>query len=85
MPEISRFFGIVIQMHTRDHGPPHFHAIYGSHEIDFYIRTGRVVGDFPSRALRLVREWANLHGDELIANWDAARQRLPLARIEPLE
>ena len=72
-------------MHSREHGPPHFHAVYGSYAVDFYIRSGRAIRKFPKRALRLVREWAGLHRDDLLANWDAAREHRPLNRIEPLE
>jgi hypothetical protein len=51
MPEISRFFGIVIAMFCRDHSSPHFHAIYGDHEVTVTIETGVVSGEFPKRAL----------------------------------
>jgi hypothetical protein len=51
MPELSRFLGIVIAMYYRDHGPAHFHAIYGDFEITVEIETGRINGDFPKRAL----------------------------------
>jgi len=70
MPEISRFLGIVIGMFYSEHGVPDFHAVYGQ---------------FPPRALRLVLEWANLHKEELIANWELARQGQPLRPIAPLE
>lgn len=32
MPEISRFYGIIIRMYYEDHNPPHFHAVYGDDE-----------------------------------------------------
>jgi hypothetical protein len=85
VPRISVFYGIVIAMYYRDHAPPHFHAIYGEHEATIVIETLAILtGDLPRRALRLVREWAELHQAELEANWDAARARVPLATIEPL-
>jgi hypothetical protein len=56
MPEISRFFGIVIKMFYRDHAPPHFHAVYAEHEILVYLDSGVVEGQFPTRALSLVLE-----------------------------
>ena len=56
MPEISRFLGIVIAMYYRDHAPPHFHALYGEHEVTISIATGEVNGDFPKRALAHVQE-----------------------------
>jgi Domain of unknown function (DUF4160) len=72
-------------MYYRDHPPPHFHAIYGEHEATIVIETLEVLGGYlPTRALRLVREWAEAHGDELATNWLKARERQPLDTIEPL-
>jgi hypothetical protein len=85
MPEISRFLGIVIGMFYSEHGVPHFHAVYGQHEISVEMESGKIYGQFPPRALRLVLEWANLHKEELIENWQLARQGQPLRRIAPLE
>ena len=85
VPEISRFLGVVIGMFFHEHGVPHFHALYGDHEISVEIETGVVRGEFPPRALRLVLEWTALHRRELLENWQAARQGQPLTRIAPLE
>jgi len=85
MPEISRFLGIVIGLFYSEHGVAHFHAVYGEHEISVDIESGTIHGEFPPRALRLVLEWANLHKQELIENWQLARQGQPLKRIAPLE
>jgi hypothetical protein len=85
MPEISRFLGIVIRMHYRDHLPPHFHAEYGEHEITVDIDSGIVQGRFPRRALTAVLDWYNLHQDELARNWELIQGRQPLNPIEPLE
>ena len=85
MPEISRFLGIIIRMYFRDHAPAHFHAEYGEYEITVDIETGVITGKFPKRALSAVMEWYQLHKDELMANWEAARNRKPLSKIEPLE
>ena len=85
MPEISRFLGIVIGIFYSEHGLPHFHAVYGEHEITVEVESGKIHGQFPARALRLVLEWANLHKGELIENWQLARQGQPLRRIAPLE
>jgi hypothetical protein len=57
MPELSRFLGIIIAMYYRDHGPPHFHAIYGEYEATINIATGAVTGELPKRALNHVQEW----------------------------
>ena len=85
MPEISRFLGIVIGMFFNEHGPAHFHATYGDYKMTVEIESGQVRGEFPSRAQRLVLEWAALHKEELRENWNLARQRQPLRRIAPLE
>ena len=86
MPELSRFFGIVIAMHYNDHVPPHFHARYGSDRATICIRDMTVLeGYLPPRVLGLVVEWAAQHGDELLADWVRAVRRLPLVPIAPLE
>jgi len=86
MPEISRFFGIVIRMFTNDHDPPHFHAIYGEHEVLVALEPPRVLrGEFPRRATALVLEWAELHLDELRYDWTLARTGQPPRSIAPLE
>jgi hypothetical protein len=85
VPEISRFLGIVIAMYYNDHAPPHFHAKYGAFEITVRIVDGVVEGRFPRRALNLVLEWYNLHQAELLEDWNLARDRKPLRRIDPLE
>ena len=86
MPEISRFFGIVIRMFYDDHDPPHMHVEYQGKKakIDFY---GNVLqGDLGSRtALKLAREWIDLHVEELQKDWDLARAGKPLGKINPLE
>lgn len=85
MPEVSRFLGIIITMFYQEHGPPHFHATYGEYDVQVSIRDSSVNGRFPPRALRLVLEWQALHRDELLVNWELARQRRPLNNISPLE
>lgn len=85
MPEISRFYGIVIRMYYADHSPPHFHAQYGEYEALIHISTLAIIaGKLPARALGLVMEWASLHQDELAENWEKARGQQPLGAIEPL-
>jgi hypothetical protein len=86
MPEIARFFGIIVQMFFDDHNPPHLHAEYQGHKalVDF---NGNVLrGDMGSRtALRLLREWIDLHAAELMADWELARDSKPLSSIAPLK
>jgi hypothetical protein len=86
MPVVSRFFGIAIVFYWEDHLPPHFHAKYSGDEGTIDIRVGTVLrGGLPRRALSLVEEWRRIHVDELLENWERARQRQPLAYIPPLE
>lgn len=86
MPEISRFFGIIIAMYYNDHSPPHFHARYGAQSAAVTIETLELLeGTLPPRALGLVSEWAAKHRAELMRNWDLARIRAVLDPIEPLE
>jgi hypothetical protein len=70
---------------NNEQGAPHFHAVYGEYKITVEIESGKVRGNFPGRALRLVLEWAELHEQELLDDWERARQRQPLTRIAPLE
>jgi hypothetical protein len=85
MPVISRFLGIAISILYRDHEPPHFHATYGEHRISVGIRDGLVTGRFPTRARAHVIEWLDIHRDELLADWELARNGRPLRPIAPLE
>ena len=86
MPEISRFFGIVIAMYYEEHAPPHFHAKYAGQWAVFSIEELRLTeGELPRRAISLVLEWAFQHRDELMANWQRAERKEPLERIEPLD
>ncbi len=85
MPRISSFYGIVIAMYYREHGVPHFHALYSGYEASIAIDTATVLrGELPPRALRLVQRWAALHRDELLKDWDLAEQGEVLESIEPL-
>lgn len=85
MPEISRFFGIVIKMYFDDHLPPHFHAEYGDDEVLVNINTlATVAGTLPARALGLVTEWALLHRVELEQAWNRAKNLEQPGKIDPL-
>jgi hypothetical protein len=86
MPEICRFYGIVIKLFYKEHNPPHFHAEYGNDEVLIEIRTLAVfAGKIPPRALGLVMEWASLHQEELLELWNDAREMRVLHKIEPLQ
>jgi hypothetical protein len=85
MPEICRFFGIVIRMFYDDHNPPHFHAEYGDDEAWINITTLAVFqGHLSARTLGMVIEWASMHQDELRRDWELARQQQKPDKIQPL-
>ena len=85
MPEICRFYGIVIKMFINARPPPHFHAEYGEYEGVININTVAVItGKLPSRALGLVIEWTSIHQDELRELWEKAQNHETLDRLEPL-
>ena len=84
MPTLSRFYGIVIFMNYNDHPPPHFHARYQGNVALIEIESGLVRGTMPRRALRLIFDWAEVHHEELLRNWELARERKPLEPIAPL-
>jgi Domain of unknown function (DUF4160) len=85
MPRISFFYGIAITMYFYDHEPPHFHAQYVEHHTVIAIGSGEVlVGDLPSRALKLVTEWVALHRLELEADWAHAKSGGTPEPIDPL-
>lgn len=66
------------------HARPHFHARYGGEAASFDFDGNLIAGSLPRRGLALVAEWAALHQDELLANWERARREEPLQPIEPL-
>ncbi len=88
MPEISRFFGIVIRMFVEAGGPhhlPHFHAYYQKHVGVYGVeRVQRIAGLLPRRQERLVLAWAELHREELLSNWRTLQDGRPPSKIEPL-
>lgn len=86
MPEVSRFYGIIIALYYNEHNPPHFHAKYGEFLAEIDIRTLQILsGELPKRAKSLVLEWADEHREELMQDWELARQKAELKAIEPLK
>jgi len=84
MPELSRFYGIVIKMFfiKREHNPPHIHAVYGEYLGELDIRTGEVIeGDLPAKAVRMIQEWIEMHQNELLLIWQSQQFR----KLPPLE
>ena len=83
MPEIARFYGIVVKIFFRgEHNPPHFHAIYGEYNGVFEISTLEMLeGDLPNKAEKLVREWASEYQDEIMEMWNSKS----LKKLNPLK
>lgn len=82
MPEISRFYGIVVYMFFVDHNPPHFKVKYGEFEANIMISNGGLLdGDLPLSKLKLVTAWAEIHKSELLRMWESKEFR----KIEPLK
>ena len=81
MPEICRFYGIVIKMFfkPKEHEPSHLHALYGEHIGFFDLKTMKMTeGDLPTRAQQLVQEWMSAHQDRLLEMWDTQKlEKLP--------
>jgi hypothetical protein len=88
MPELSRFFGIVIRMFVEaggQHHRPHFHAFYQDHTAVFAIDTVECLGgDLPTPQRRLVEAWAEIHREELQQDWDLLQSGQPPVKIDPL-
>lgn len=86
MPVLTQFYGIVIRMFFNDHAPPHFHAVYGEHELIVGILPIRVLeGHAPARVRSMVLEWSALHQQELADDWERCRRAEAPLPIAPLE
>ena len=86
MPTISRFYGIIIRMFYRDHAPPHFHAVYGGDELQIGISPIKILeGESPGRVRSMALEWAALHQEELLIDWERCQQGLEPFPIDPLD
>jgi hypothetical protein len=85
MPEICRFYGIIVAIFYSEHNPPHFHALYGGHKASIGIRDLSIIdGSLPPRALGLVMEWAAMHQSELMSCWERAMSSQQPGKIAPL-
>ncbi|MBD2212943.1 DUF4160 domain-containing protein [Nostoc linckia FACHB-104] len=85
MPEICRFQGLIILMFFNDHNPPHFHVWYAEKKAGITIQTFEMLeGTLPPKAYSLVVQWATLHQDELLHNWELCRTGKKPQRIEAL-
>ncbi len=86
MPEISRFFGIIVRMYYDEHNPPHFHAEYQGNKAVFDLNGNMIKGSLKSRTARkLVREWVDQHENEIKNDWELAKNDEQLQKIDPLD
>ena len=85
MPEISRFYGIIILMYISDHNPPHFHIRYGEYKAIMTIESEILTGSLPLSVANKVAEWVSYHKDELLENWERLSHGEPPSKIEPLK
>lgn len=85
MPELCRFYGIIIAMFGDDHNPPHFHVRYGDYEAIITIQDGIVKGELPKKVLKDVFRWMELHNDELEENWKRLQEGKDIVKIAPLK
>lgn len=84
MPEICRFYGIIIRMYLidKEHPPRHIHIKYGEYEAVMELANFNIVdGNIPKKCYQLVKEWAEIHQSELIKMWDSQK----FYSIEPLK
>lgn len=84
MPEICRFYGIIIRIFSidREHPPKHIHIKYNEYEAVMELEGMEIInGGLPKKALILVREWVELHQQELLEMWDSQN----FHKIDPLE
>ena len=88
MPEISRFYGIIIRMFVEpssSHHRPHYHAYYQDQSVIVAVDTiETLAGGFPRRQQRLVEAWSEIHRDELLEDWSRLQSGRPPFTIEPL-
>lgn len=88
MPELARFYGIVIKMIFNDngqHNKPHFHVYYGEYEASVGVDGELLAGSLPIKQLRLVQAWAAIHEDELYQAWNNAVRGEAFGKIAPLQ
>ena len=85
MPEISRFYGVIILMFIDDHNPPHIHVRYAGYRTSITIEDHTVKGPLPERLLKIVFEWMDKHHDELMDNWNRLKNDKDPNPVIPFE
>ena len=83
MPEVSRFFGIIIAMYYDEHNPPHFHAEYRGHRASYLFDGAVDAGKPPPPQHKIVSGWARDHTSELEQAWEACRKHQNPGKVEP--
>ena len=85
MPTISMFYGIMIYMYHDEHNPPHFHAKYQEYRAVFNMDGEIISGEMPKKQTKYIVAWADIHRDELLANWELIENNESVYKIEPLK
>jgi hypothetical protein len=88
MPTISMFFGIIVRMYfaPKEHNPPHVHVYYNEERVVINIHNCEIIsGYLPTKQLRLVLAWIEIHKDELLANWNLCQNGEQPFPIESLK
>ena len=88
MPTISMFYGVIVRLYFApgEHNPPHFHAYYNDYKASVDIRTCEIIeGNLPRRQQKLVLAWAELHHEELMADWRLVENGENPFKIPPLQ
>ena len=88
MPELCRFYNIIVRMQYNDqsqHYKPHFHVQFGDYEASIGVDGDLLAGSLPVKQMRLVQAWAVLHEDELYKAWNNAVRGVPFDKIDPLK
>lgn len=85
MPEISRFFGIILSLLWRDHNPPHIHFTYAGYNCSISVIDRVVDGQAPAKVIAMVNRWLDIHEQEVLELWEKAQRGEPVGRVEPLK
>ena len=85
MPEISRFYGIIVSLFWKDLNPPHIHFVYGGYECSISVLDRIVDGQAPAKVIAKVNEWLDLHEAEILSLWEKAQRGEKIGRVEPLK
>ncbi len=85
MPVLSMFYGVIISMFYKDHNPPHIHIQYAEYKAIVDFNGDILEGELPVKQRKLIEAWIVLHQDELYANWQLAKDKQGLFKIDPLK